>query len=594
MASPLLRPVSMFATAFVIAVLPVSMGADGEKGAQTYAVGAPGSAPQTVDFVALTADGTPVADLTADQVKLKIDGRDREVTRLEFIRFDAHANVLPPPFATNSAADAGRDVVIVVDEESMAPGTENPLRQALTGFGAALPARDRIGFFTVPRGSQALAPSTDRAAFRAAVAGIQGRLPAGSRTGVASQNAGCHGRDVLVALSSIVNATSRPVGPTPVVFFSVQIAAPDTTVATRELSSGGQASVLQSQECQLTPREFQVLGQAVDVARSQVFVVRPTEGDTGARTEGLETLVGVTGGQMLALGRATDDAMLRIAKQTSGYYVATFVADAAERNGASHRVELQSTRGDVTVRSRPGVTIPKADKAMTPQAMLRTATVQTGFGLRALAVASRNDGDNKNAVKLYGLAEATDPAVKISAAAAGVYDSTGKLVAQWTAKPEELQRSPFAAALVVPTGTYRVRVAAVDAQGRAATADYDLNTEMASAGVATLGGLLVGTASPGFMPKLLFSTEPEVTLYFELYGRPTGSFDALAEIAETADGPALAASPLTPSATPVQDKFMFTAKLPITSLKPGDYVVRAKITFPGQPTGTLMRTIRKK
>lgn len=585
---------SLIATALVMAVLAVSTGADSAQAGQpTYTVNAPGAAPQTVDFVALTADGAPVADLTAGQITLKIDGRDRAVTSLEFIRFDAHANVLPPPFGTNSAADAGRDFVIVVDEESIAAGTENPLRQALSTFSAAVPARDRIGFFTVPRGSQALAPSTDRAAFKAAVAGIQGRLPSTSTSRAASQaNAGCHGRDVLSAVSSIVTATSRPVGPTPVVLFSAAIAAPDTTVTSMQL--GAVQSVLQSQECKLTQREFQVLGQAVDGARSQFFVVRPAEGDTGGLSEGLETIVGVTGGQMMALGRTTDDAMVRIAKETSGYYVATFMAEAGDRNGASHRVEVHTTRPDTLVRSRAGVIIAKADKAMTPQNMLRTAVVQTGFGLRALAVAMRNDGDTKNAVKLLGLAEPIDPAVKIAAASAGVYDTTGKLVGQWTAKPEELQRTPFAAALVVPTGMYRVRVAAVDSQGRAATADYDLNTEMVSAGVATLGGLLAGTSSPGFMPRLQFTTEPEIMVYFELYGRPAGQFEAIVEIAESAEGAALAAVPPTPAATAIADKFQFAAKIPIVSLKPGDYVVRAKITFPGQPTGILTRTIRKK
>lgn len=250
---------------------------------------------------------------------------------------------------------------------------------------------------------------------------------------------------------------------------------------------------------------------------------------------------------------------------------------------------------DITVRSRPGVIMPKAGSgAMTPQNMLRTSDVQTGFGLRSLVVASRYDGDTKNPINLLGLAEPIDPAVKITAAAAGVYDSNGKLVGQWTAKPEELQRSLFAAALVVPAGIYRVRVAAVDAQGRMATSDYDINAEMVSAGVAHLGGLLVGTANPGFMPQLLFSKEPEATVYFELYGRPEGQFEAIVELAESLQGAAIASVPPAPAATAVQDKFMFTAKVPIASLKPGDYLVRAKITFPGQPTGILLRTIRKK
>ena len=556
---------------------------------------AQGTATATVDFIATAAEGGLVTDLTPSQVVLKVDGKDRPVTSLELVRFDSPASVLPAPFATNAVADAGRDFVLVVDEESLTPGSENPIRQSLLAFGAALPARDRIGLFTIPRGSQSLAPTTNRERFRAAVTAIQGRVPAvgGSRgtgsgggIGGSKVSAGCHARDVLTALGSIVAATARPSGPTPVVLFSAAIAGPES----------GPAAYGSSEECRLTPREFQTLGQAADAARSQMFVVRPLEGEGTGVSDGLENVVGVTGGKLMGLGRTLDDAMVRIARETSAYYIATFAVEPGERNGLSHRLELRSTRPDITLRSRPSLLVARADKAgaVTPQTILRTATVHTGFGLRSLVVASRNDGDAKNPVKLLGLAEPADPSVKITAAAAGVYDSTGKLVAQWTAKPEELQRSLFAAAVVVPAGTYRVRVAAVDAEGRAATSDSDINTEMVSAGVAQLGGLLVGTANPGFMPQLQFSKEPEVTVYFELYGRPTGQFGAIVELAETLDGPALASIQPTPAATALPDKFLFTAKVPIASLKPGDYLVRAKIAFEGQPTGVLLRTIRKK
>lgn len=583
MTSVLLRRFLVFATALVAVSMTVTT--DAQSGA-----------PQSVDFVALTADGAPVTDLAAGQVTIKVGGRDRAVTSLEFVRLDAHTNVLPAPFATNSALDSGRDFVIVIDEESMPIGSEIPVKQALTAFAAAVPARDRIGLFTIPRGSQSLAPTTDRAALKAAIGTVQGRLSASStsRTGSAAQAAsGCHARDVLSALSSIVTTMSRPVGPTPVVFFSGAVAAADPAMSQTEVGSAGQVA-LKSQECRLTPREFQVLGQSVDAARSQLFVVRPDEAAETGRSEGLEHIVGVTGGQLMPLGRSTDDAMVRIARQTSGYYVATFMVDNGERNGASHRLEIATTKPGVTVRSRSNLPIARLDKALNPQNMLRTADVHTGFGLRALAVASRNDGDAKNNVKLVGLAEPIDPSVKLAAAAAGVYDPKGKLVGQWTARPEDLQRSPMAAALVVPSGTYRVRMAAVDTQGRAATADYDLNTEMASAGVATLGGMLVGTASPSFAPRLLFTNEPEVMVYFELYGRPEGQFEAVVELADSAEGRALTSVQPTPAATGIQDKFLFTAKLPMSTLKPGDYVVRARITFVGQAPGILKRTIRKK
>jgi len=107
----------------------------------------------------------------------------------------------------------------------------------------------------------------------------------------------------------------------------------------------------------------------------------------------------------------------------------------------------------------------------------------------------------------------------------------------------------------------------------------------------SIGAMLVVIETEG---EVEHAAEPEVVVYFELYGRPTVGFDANIEIAESLTGPALATVKPTPAATAVADKFMFTAKVPIASLKPGDYVVRARLTFEGQPTAVLTRTIRKK
>ena len=541
-----------------------------------------GGAPQTVDFVAVTAEGQPVTDLTAAQITLKVGGKDRAVTSLDFVKFGGVTSTLPAPFATNVATDAGRMFLLVVDEESLRPGLESTVRESLVAFEKTLTPADRLGVFTLPRGTTSLAPTTDRAQFQTAIAGLQGR----AKASMTSDERLCHGRDVLLALAGVLGGLAGQPAPTPVVYFSAALSAP----------TSGPASLGSSVDCQLSANEFQRVGQAADAARAQLFIVRAEDARTAGMAEGLENLATITGVQIMPIGTAADGAMSRIARQTGGYYVAAFAPEAADRNGATHRLELRSTRADVRLHTRNGVLIAKGagGNAPTPQSMLEVADVQRGFGLRWLVVTSRNDGDAKNTVKLVGLAEPVDPMVKLAAAAAGVLNQDGtKLLARWTAKPEELQRSPLAAALVVPPGTYRVRVAAVDTMGRAATVDYQVNTELTSVGVAHMGGLLIGTAGAGFMPQLKFSNEAEIVVYFELYGRPAGPFGAVAEIAATAEGPALVESPLAVSATPVQDKFMFSAKLPIAGLKPGDYVVRAKLAFEGQPTGVLTRTIRK-
>jgi hypothetical protein len=394
----------------------------------------------------------------------------------------------------------------------------------------------------------------------------------------------CHTRDTLNQLESILTAATTPSGVTPVLFF--------TTAMVGAVTTSGIGS---SNNCTVQPNDFQRLGTAADAARTQLYVLRPEENRDRTSSEGLENLAGVTGGEMFYVTGTEGGAMARVAKETAAYYIATFQAEANERTGGSSRVDLRTSRADVTLRNRGTVAIPRATAAPTPQSMLRgELTVHRQFGLRVVGIPSRHEGDPKNDMKVLALAEVVDPSVKLQAAATGLYDPLGTLIAQWTARPEELQRPILAAAIPAPSGTYRLRVAAVDTAGRAATADYELTVGTASAGPAKLGSLMIGTAgADGFAPLIQITDEQEIVAVFELYGRPAGPFGALVEILSDATSPAIVSAPPQPSSTPIEDKFMFTATLPVAALKPGDYILRVQLAFEGQPTGTLTQTIRK-
>jgi hypothetical protein len=540
--------------------------------------GASAAGPATVEFIATTADGALVTDLTAAQLTLKVANKDRAITSLTRVDFAAKAaSALPVPFATSDAADAGRSFMWVIDEESLSPGREIAVRDTLLAFEKTLSPRDRVALFTIPRGTIALPATTDREALRGALAKVQGRAKATMTTAERR----CHTRDTLSALGSLLTQ-GAPGGVTPVLFFTSGLVGAEAT-----------SGIGSSNDCVVQPNDFQRLGPAADAANAQMYVIRPEENRERTTLEGLENLVGVTGGQMFHM--TGSDVMERVARETSSYYVATYMAEGNERTGASARLDLRSSRADVTLRTRSTVAIARGSaEALTPQAMLRVLTTQSQFGLRAIGIASRNDGDEKNTMKVFALAETVDPSVKLQAAAAGLFDPLGKMVAQWTARPEELQRPLVAAAIPVPPGTYRLRFGAVDTTGRAATADYELNVNTASAGPANLGGMMIGVAgAQGFEPILKITNQTEVLAVFELYGRPAGQFGALVEILPSLTDKAIVSAPPAPSATPIADKFMFVAKLPVGDLKPGDYVLRAQLAFENQPTGTLMMTIRK-
>ncbi|MBP6715543.1 MAG: hypothetical protein KA205_01660, partial [Acidobacteria bacterium] len=118
--------------------------------------GAPAGPPVTVEFRALTSAGSPVVDLKASDVTLKIDGRERPVLSFEMIQATAPTGPqrppVPPPFATNVlavAANGPRDSLIVIDDESIAAGDEKRLALAVDQYLSGLNAGDRVGVVTV-------------------------------------------------------------------------------------------------------------------------------------------------------------------------------------------------------------------------------------------------------------------------------------------------------------------------------------------------------------------------------------------------------------------------------------------------------------
>src|SRR5204862_6537325 len=149
--------------------------------------------------------------------------------------------------------------------------------------------------------------------------------------------------------------------------------------------------------------------------------------------------------------------------------------------------------------------------------------------------------------------EAIDPAATLSAASVGLFDEKNTLKKQWTAQPADLAKRPVMAALSAPAGTYRVRVAAVDASGRAGTTDYELKVEVPRADPLKLSTLVLGTQQQGgsFMPRLEFAGEPVAIGLLEIYGVPKGGNVTVdLDVVSTAEGSALATAQTTVSPGP--------------------------------------------
>jgi hypothetical protein len=545
-----------------------------------------------VDIRALTADGQPVTDLKASDVSLRVGGKPRELRSLDLIGSGPAAKgPVPanPPYATNAGGGATRTVLLVMDDESVNPGREQSLKSALGRIAEKLPAGDRVGLISVRRGGINIPPSTDRTTLRATIDGLRGQ--SSSQT---SEDFRCRTQVTLQALESILQ-TAPAHSPTSIVFMSASLSQPSDSIARMTTTNSSRASDL----CRLTTVDFERVGAAAAGSRAQLFVVQVIDGTTMAMSEaapGIENIAGVTGVETLRLSATGETIADRILRELAASYTASFVADPGDRTALPQPLEVKVTRPGITALAPSRIAVPKADaKAgkLSAKDMAHSPTVFTDLPIRAAGFASR--GPDKK-LKVIALFEPLDPALKLSAATVALFDTKGKLTAQWTAQEADFSRSPVTAALTVVPGTYRMRVAAIDSTGRSGTADYSLEAEMTIAEPLMLSTLVVGAPKAGsFAPQLHFGpSDAAAAGYLEIYEVPKGGTVTVSlELAPSEDAPAIGSTPAQVVAGETEDMRRAVGGFSITGLEPGDHVLRALVSLDGKVVGRAVRTIRK-
>lgn len=577
----------------------------------------------TVDFLAVTSDGKPVTDLKTEEVTVKVDGKTKKIQSLQMIQVadaptgdgsnQTHGPV-PVPFGSNAIAEAGRSIILVLDDETLRPGKEQPLKDAVGRFLNTLSSRDRLSVVTVPHGGVKTDLTNDHDRIRQLVNQITGQAPR-EETG---SEAACRSRLTLQALTGLLESLRVGESPVTVVFFSTSLVAPrrDNPLT---LAPG---------MCELTTEVFQQVGVAAASARAHFYIIQPDDviragganvstssllaneniagaGFTGSDNPraGLEHLGGVTGGPLMHLTSSSEGAMTRVARETSGYYLLAFEPEPGDRNGMTHGVDVKVSRNGVVVRGRPQLMITKADPratgalpAPTPLEMLKDSKTFRELPLRAVAYTSRVTGDDSQ-LKILAITEPVDPSVVLTSVTAGLFDVGGRLRASWTGDAAEFGKPPVFAGLLAPPGIYRLRVTAVDSTGRGGSADYDVVAELIQAGPLRLSAVVLGLSRDGaFRPKLQFANEPVAIAYLEIYGRPPGAGAPVAiifELAKSVNGPPIASLPAAIESSSEPDRFLATAALPIGALPPGDFVVRAYVGLEGQAVGRVLRAFRK-
>jgi VWFA-related protein len=579
----------------------------------------------TADFVVVDDEGYQISDLRPEEVSLKIDGSTRAVRSLQFISMptprlgpEGVLAPLPAPYGSNAVSESGRSVIIVVDTESFRPGREIPMREAIGELLDGLSSVDRVALVTVPYGMIRVDLTTDHSQVRASLQTVSGQAPQaptrmappdtpdvpGQRS---SSDEACRSRRTLEALTALLNGLPRGEGPNSVLFFSSSLLGPRKD-DTRNSFPGA---------CEILNEDFMDVGEAAGSARAQFVVVMPSEvmadpiyaarnvGEVGGSTnpmEGLEFLQAITGAPRLTLANVAERPLDRVIHETSGYYLVSFEPEEGDLNGEHHGMEIGVTRPDVNVRSRSFLAVqegaaPDIIPTITPLDMLRVPRVFRDLPLRTTGYTSRGVDGRLN---VLAIGEAIEPDAALVAASAALFDTSGRLVVQWTAEGTDLGRRSAMAALEAPPGDYRLRFAARDALGRSGTADADLKVGLGQAGMIEMSSIVLGVsrrlgdAEPAFMPKLEFTTEPVAIAYLEIYGATAGASVAGGiEISATEDGPAILVSPISLERTTDADRYQGTGSIAIGALPPGDYVIRITLGLEGGVQGKVSRTLRK-
>jgi hypothetical protein len=570
----------------------------------------------TLDFLAVSSSGEPIRDLRPDEVTVRVNSRERPVRSLQFVSLDQPAggaagepaDDLPPAFGTNSAAEQGRAVLLLLDDDSIGPGDELRVRESVDMFLDALAPTDKVALMTAPFGVVKVNFTTERGRITQSLAQIIGRAPAR----MTPNDFGCRTRQTLESINGAIRSFVRGAGLPVVVVLSGGLMEPRREVGRiggASAASGFERPIGAPDPCDVMHDDYKKLRETAANSGLHFFVARadrrnapPTIDDGAGRSTnlvaGLEHLASALNAPLINLSGSDGSPLLRVARRTGGYYMLGFEPDAADRTGEHRTLELRTSRAGATLQWPAMVMVPRpalkaSGTTSTARDLLRVGTVFRDLPMRATAVVSREKSGNT--LRIVGLGEPADRTVTIASGAIGLVDSNGRLAGEWTLDGNAAPPARLMAAFAGPGGSYRLRVAAVDDRGRAGTADYEFTAELTRAGTLRLGDIMLGVArESGFAPVLAFSTEAVAAVYLELYGATKESVVRAAfDIAESINGPALRSQAAVFAATDEPDKFVATAVLPIGTLPPGDYVVRAAVALENQAATRVVRALRK-
>jgi VWFA-related protein len=615
----------------------------------------------TVDATVVDRDGRQIKDLTPEEFTVEVDGKPRPVVSAEYINLADDTPVLvgagraapPPPvenpyFSTNARAlTTGRVILLLVDEGNIRLGQGRDVMRGAASFLDGLSPSDRVAVAAIPRGAfvdftsdhervrEALFATVGRAsafkgrffmslseaiaAYEHSDATLRNQLFMRECAAVLNnpieltrceieveQEAGefvhhqrqqtqasLHGmREVLRSLAAID-------GPKSVILISEGLVLEGLGGEVDDIAATA-ADVRASLDVMLLDVP------AMDISQAQ----RPTtpREDRDRQVTGLEMIAGLSRGALHRVFASSDQAFTRIMRSMAGHYLIGVEGRPADRDGRRHRISVKTSRRGVTLFSRRGFLASTSPAATSPSdavsRALRAPLTMNDVPMRMATWTYKEPGGSK--VRLLVTAELEHPRDQSLEYTAGLLlvDRNNRAVASnvetrpLSPSTTNADMAVFARSLVIEPGTYLLRFAAADSEGRLGSVERKVEAWDMTAGTLTVGDLLVGPA-PEAGSTVMPAIEPivangQLVALFEVY-QPQLAADSIKgtlDIVADENSRPLLTDPLNVAIGGSPEVGVLQGVLNTSALPPGRYLARASVRQIGQPRGHIVRPFR--
>jgi len=343
---------------------------------------APIASETRIEVVAVDKDGKPVEGLRPADLTVTIDGAARPIVSIRRVSrgpgalSDAARRQTGGGQGQSYAAEPIRNVVIVIDQETIVRGEERTAIQAAVAFFDRLSLGDRVAVVRLPAfGELRINLATERQAARSALTQVRGQT---ARTSAASPSPFLTPPRRPAAADEDTKDKDAPPQQTAIAPIALGAGPPKESElntatmltallrATQPHAGRKVVAVFSPGFLATSARQLADAAEAAIAARATVYTfgLPIVQDDPQAQPDPatLRTLANRTGGAFVPLGKSPEKAIDRVMDALSAVYVLSMPANAGDLDGQRRTVRVQNDRSrTVTARLRSDVLLLKQE-----------------------------------------------------------------------------------------------------------------------------------------------------------------------------------------------------------------------------------------